>query len=515
MAVITLNPSGYADTSVDTWLNNRGAENAYDAETTSSYAAWRGPMTANNTTYVDWTFDYTDIPSSAIIDSVSVVARSYYYVPYAARLSNCGIQFYQGSTAVGTATEFATVGSSTSSTSTLEITAENSGSWTRETLNNLRLRTFLTVGSTAMTTYNPQMRLYGATLTIEYHSDTNYNLTNSTMRNGYSNVNDIGTIAQGGSAAIRIYPNTGYIFNSLYDNGVDKTSSVVKKVEYPQFYEVQDLSLNWGFDLNANGYYESTNKNINAGSSAICKVQFNLPIDAKYINFYVINYAEAGVDYGVIGNLDTDLALAPYGYEDDDSSLLYWTGKDTSKNTAVEQTVTFNNVGSGEHYCYVKFLKDNNDSGSNLNNDSLQFRVEIVLDAEYPADIYYLYTITNAQEAHDLEIYCTTAPNYTISVNCSPGGTVSNAGSNTVGNGDIFYVNIQPRTNYEIAHVLHNSVPVEYTQVNDNLYRYTIPLVQNDANIYVTFTSGASKFYIRDNGTWTQVVQAYKKVNGE
>lgn len=62
------------------------------------------------------------------------------------------------------------------------------------------------------------------------------------------------------------------------------------------------------FELNEDGWYESTNKGI-ANSYAICRVNFHLPVSTDII-FDVVNFAESIYDYGMFGNLDSPLLLS-------------------------------------------------------------------------------------------------------------------------------------------------------------------------------------------------------------
>lgn len=128
-------------------------------------------------------------------------------------------------------------------------------------------------------------------------------------------------------------------------------------------YTVNAVSgAQYGFTLNSSGYYVSGNKGVH-NSYAICRVVFNLP-SAKTIYFDCINYAESGWDYGLLGNIDTPLALT----YDADSSVYH--SFSNSHSTKV-QTVSYS-MSAGVHFVDVKYIKDTADSS---NNDTLQFKV--------------------------------------------------------------------------------------------------------------------------------------------
>lgn len=119
----------------------------------------------------------------------------------------------------------------------------------------------------------------------------------------------------------------------------------------------------YGFTLNSNGYYESGNKAVNS-SYAICKVVFNT--QGLGLKVDCINYAEANYDYGLLSNLNTELALSNSA----DSSGVFKNFKGSSK--ANVQSVDYGSIDAGENFVYVKFIKD---GSGNSNNDSLQFKL--------------------------------------------------------------------------------------------------------------------------------------------
>ena len=130
-------------------------------------------------------------------------------------------------------------------------------------------------------------------------------------------------------------------------------------------YSVTAVSgSSYGFVLNSNGYYESTNKGVD-GSYAICKLTFNAQGKTLYLD--CINFAEGSWDFGLIGNVDTTLALSN---ATDTSVLKNFSGLQSADVVSVQ-------VGAytGEHYLYIKYKKDDS---VNSNNDSLQFKVRFV-----------------------------------------------------------------------------------------------------------------------------------------
>lgn len=151
----------------------------------------------------------------------------------------------------------------------------------------------------------------------------------------------------------------------------DQTAEYSFKATFslPEFitWEVEPVEgATYGFTLNSNGYYESTNNGVN-NSYALCKVIFNNPsTESDTVVLDCINYAESSHDYGILSNLDTTLTLSNNA---DSSTNVYKSFSGQSQ--ATSQQVTYD-IPSGDHYIYVKYRKD---GSVNSNNDSLQFRI--------------------------------------------------------------------------------------------------------------------------------------------
>lgn len=110
-------------------------------------------------TYTYWPFDCSSIPNNATIDSVSCSVKISISHTGSSYISSKTAQLYNGTTAKGSATTI----SSTSAT-TLSLTC---GTWTRNELQNCRLRLYAKRG-TSSTSTSRYFRFYGANLTIQY-----------------------------------------------------------------------------------------------------------------------------------------------------------------------------------------------------------------------------------------------------------------------------------------------------------------------------------------------------------
>ena len=140
----------------------------------------------------------------------------------------------------------------------------------------------------------------------------------------------------------------------------------IQEIGKESTYAVEAVEgASYGFSLNSNGYYESTNKGVD-GSLSLCRVKLNL-INISNIVFTCINYAESNYDYGVLGKLDTALNTT---INTDSTYEKSFKGLSQSS----PQTYTYTSVAKGERFIDVKYVKDGSQSSG---NDSFQFKIEI------------------------------------------------------------------------------------------------------------------------------------------
>lgn len=117
-----------------------------------------------------------------------------------------------------------------------------------------------------------------------------------------------------------------------------------------------------GFNLNDNGYYESTNNGM-ANSYSLCRVNISNPVGKK-LYFDCISYGESNYDFGILGAVNQELVKS----EVVDSGVKK-SFKGLSKATV--QTVEYTDA-TGDCFIDVKYRKD---GSGDQNNDSLQFKV--------------------------------------------------------------------------------------------------------------------------------------------
>lgn len=175
-----------------------------------------------------------------------------------------------------------------------------------------------------------------------------------------------GTYIQNISSSTNNYPEDG-ISGSYWYTLISSPNTPGFNPSTSGSYSVEDVSgATYGFVLNSNGYYESTNNGIN-NSYSICKVNININ---KTALLYVdcINYAESSYDFGILSNLNTSLLLS----DSADTTNVKKSFKGSSSSAI--QTVSYGSLSAGNYYIYIKFIKDVSQSS---NNDSLQFKIRI------------------------------------------------------------------------------------------------------------------------------------------
>ena len=153
---ISAHPTGVASDHAYASVSN--TTNGYADSSNTTYATINLTTGSGATTYIYFTFDFSDIPSGATIDSVSCSAKAYINTTNSSRITTRQIQLYSGTTAKGSASTIS------NSTTAFSMTT---GTWTRDELLNARIRLY-GVRGTSNTTSTYYFRFYGATFTVNY-----------------------------------------------------------------------------------------------------------------------------------------------------------------------------------------------------------------------------------------------------------------------------------------------------------------------------------------------------------
>jgi len=384
MATIRLVPSTYA-VSNSSYAKVTDASNMYHNTDNTTHATLQNTRNSTRNTYYVYIrgFNFDSVPSDAIVSSFTVKIKA--NESYMSTSSSYRPSLYHGTTAISNTTV-----TSSLSTSVTTLTFPT-GSLTWDTIKgygaNFGIRVPMRRSSTSYSSY---VYVYGAEIEVTYtvpvyHSVTITNSTSATVTASDSNP------LEGTDVTIMSDTISGI---AVTDNGTDVTSQFVHHSGTTGEYTIENRG-SYGFAL-SDGYYVSQNKGVDK-TAAVCRVSFVLPV-ASTVTFTYINYAEQGYDFGVFGNLDTELSTNYYSAGSSGATITdnsYKLACNTSThNQSTTQTLTYSNVSAGEHYIDVKYSKDD---ASADNNDTLQFKVAITYNE---AVSYYAYTITNIQADH-------------------------------------------------------------------------------------------------------------------
>ena len=393
MATIRLIPSTYAVSSTS-YLSVSNASNMYANTDSTNYATITNTNASTSSRYLYLRgFNFSSIPSDAVVNSFTVKIKGYESglatsTSYAPRLAN------------GTSALSNTTASTNFGTSTKTITIPT-GSLTWDQIvntygSNFTIMVYVRRNSRNTTGY---FYCYGAEIEVTYTIPVTYNVTvtNNTSATVTSNPS---TVNEGESSTIIANTINGI---TITDNGTNITNQFTQHSGTTGEYIITNRG-SYGFALN-NGYYVSQNKGVSK-SAAVCRISFNLPITAT-VTFTYINYAEATYDFGVFGNIDTELSTDYYSAGSGGATITDSSYKKacntSSDNTSTAQTLTYSNVSAGSHYIDVKYSKDD---ASDANNDTLQFQVSITYNQSVS---YYSYTINNITADHTIVVSNATA----------------------------------------------------------------------------------------------------------
>ena len=338
---------------------------------------------------------------------------------------------------------------------------------------------------------------------------TYQSLTISSINATTDPANGTTRVESGSDQTITIVP-TDPILTLALDNGVDITNQLSGSVPVNTYSVNARSGASYGFSLNSNGYYESTNKS-RGNSAAVCRVNFNLESDCN-ITFSYINYAEATYDYGIFGRIDTALGTT---YSADSNT--YLSCNSSSYNKSSVQTLTYQ-MTAGTHYIDVKYRKD---SSQNSYNDSLQFKVAI----ESTSGGSYTYTLTDISKKHNLTFVFGSVSYYFVNSYGGNGCRVFPDGQMVKLAGEDYSVTVVPDNTSDTVILFDNNVDrtaqlirVDSTDKSGNaIVAYVYEL--SDINTDHTITTGCStattaKIFIKENNAWQQYSKIYVKIDG-
>lgn len=497
------------------------------------------PSAQSSNTFIFYSFDFSEIPSNAVVQSVACSVKGHIESTSQTNRS-ASVQLISGSTLKGSKANF-----TSTSNQVLTVTP---GTWTRDELDSLKLRFEIGVyggllaGATVTVNYDlpdtgdeKEYQLILSNITADHtvvvqepviippdeDPEINYyNLTISSINATTDPRKGTIRVEEGTTQVIQIDPSETKI-TLVTDNGVDITNQLVSHQGEEPSYTVTARGT-YGFTLNSNNYYESQNKGV-SNSVALSRINLDLPVRCLVTLTY-INYAEATYDFGVISKLDTALtttAPSASGTSGDanniDNGLYERKFNSSADNTATPGTVSFE-VPEGEHFIDIKFGKD---QGTNSNNDSLQ--VKVTIETLEPTT-GYTYTLQNIAGDHSL-IFIFGDVTYYFVTSAGTGVKLYPAGQTVQLPGDNYNLTIVPDNPADTVTVRDNNVDVsaqlerkeviiekDGQQVTVVNYFYLLPNVQTTHNITV-LTASSALLFIKVGGEWIATSRVYKKAD--
>lgn len=161
VTTITAYPSGYINTQSASISN---VTNGYTGSDSNTYSQINLTTGRGAITEFYYTFDLSSIPDNTIIQSVECTVAAKISSTSTSYINTSSMRLYSGSTAKGS--EDTTIGSTGS-----VVSLSTNDTWTREELNDCRIRLYAKRGTSNTSTIR-YIRFYGATLTVTYSEST-------------------------------------------------------------------------------------------------------------------------------------------------------------------------------------------------------------------------------------------------------------------------------------------------------------------------------------------------------
>lgn len=544
----TFIPSSFDSTnsSYNSIYNNNNPENGCTDASSSTRCCAYSNTTNGSTSELWYNFDCSSIPANAIINSVTCVVGASCYSS-GSYFSTRELQLF-----VGTTTPKGTAVTVTGNGATAAQHNVNGGtSWTRVELDNLKIR-FQVIRSQ---TGDASFSFFGATLTVNYsipaenpyywtYSLTNvqadhiilidtagvyippeedpeytyHSITISSINASTDPSNGTTRVVEGSNQTITIYPSDPQLTLAL-DNGVDITSQLQGGLPTNTYTITTQVSgASYRFTLNNNtGYYVSTNNGV-AKSASVARINMDFE-SSCVVTIQYINYAEANYDYGMFGKLDTAVATdgltaSSSSSSPSDSTSNYQLAM--ASNSSSAQTITYT-VPAGQHFIDVKYGKDD---ATDSNNDTLQWKVLSVEATSGSGN--YTYTLSNVQANHSL-VFVFGNVNYYFVTSSGTGCRIFPDGQMVKLPGQSYNIKIVPDNITDTVVLTDNNVEQileredGYDKDNNPAvsYSYSISAVNAAHTIVVTSTIANNDYlYIKQNGSWVQIIKVYEKING-
>ena len=322
----------------------------------------------------------TSLVNAPTLPATTLASDCYYYMfSFCSKLTTapelpatiltyeCYRQMFSGCTSLNEVTVYTQDISATRCTDYWLSSVASSG-----TFNNMGFAPFETGVSgvpTGWTEVTPEIQSITAnpdTFTIKSYKDTAKCTSTLTITTTLGT-----TITDTNSATITVGENTGDTTRTLTETIPYKGSSyqvtiiqTANDVKPPQSWNVVSTGT-YPFELNTNGYYESTNK---GQSSSYSYATLNYEGFDELV-LECINSGESNYDYGIISQPDVQLSESTKDDGATGSTKVFKNFSGQSSTNPVQLTIPSD---EGSHFITIKYKKD---GGGDSGNDSLQFKV--------------------------------------------------------------------------------------------------------------------------------------------
>jgi len=518
---LTFVPSGYssAHSSYSGISSSYPVTNGYTDSSSTSYAYITCNTGSRATTYISYTFDVSEIPENATIESITCSAKV--RVSSTNYISTATLQLYSGSTAKGSSTS-----ARTTTATSYNLTP---GSWTRTELDDIQVRYTGTRG-TSNTTRAAYLYFYGATLSVTYSiTGTQYTLTAVSEVNNAEITPLAANVMDGESQEFVIQLHDITVEDiKITDNNVDVTSllELHQSGEGGTFSAVPADDFTTGFSVSGANFYQSSSTT----STSWLEYAIGHSAENPYSTSNTSNtYVKPEGDTGWI-NYTFDFSSIPINATITNVTVNVYGARENS-------TIDSDHVARFQCYCgsTAKGSIQNFTSTSNnlvtvtdpgtwtveeLQDAQLRFEIGyyggrmlgITWTVEYttPAEDYYTYTLTNMSADHTIVIEQAGAfippvedPEkvyYPITVSSINATTTPEHGTTRVEAGTTETITIEPEdpqltlaldngvdiTNQLVGGIPSNTYTVT-TQVSDASYGFNL---NNSTGYYVSTNNG-------------------------
>ena len=214
------------------WSTSYPYTNAFANSTSTTYAEINPPSSSmtNPCTERFGFGNFSDIPENAVINSISCTIKI--CSSNGSGLAIATVQLYSGDVAKGSEIDFHT------NTSTTPHQFTNTGSWTREELDNLELRIICKKSGNA-TRY---VRFYGADLTITYsYDETQYEITTASQASEITISPASQYVTAGGDGTVTLTNITDITETGVEDNDIGVSNKLVNTSGTTYTYTIEEI----------------------------------------------------------------------------------------------------------------------------------------------------------------------------------------------------------------------------------------------------------------------------------